>query len=226
MITRFGGDEFVVLQTGAAERSTPAAVARKLAGALDEAFEIDGYRLDIGASVGIAMASTDGTDVSELLKKADMALYAAKAEGGRAASFLRKRSGERRAGAPSLARDHAAIAYARRRDFPRRLRHRLFVDQLPAQIPVRQDQSRSILHARRRRRTRSIVKTIASLGAALNRKWSPRASTQRKKGTWSRSSAALRGRATTSLGQSTPTRSAPTCKPPKQRSAASPETAA
>jgi predicted signal transduction protein with EAL and GGDEF domain len=144
MITRFGGDEFVVLQTGAAERSTPAAVARKLAGALDEAFEIDGYRLDIGASVGIAMASTDGTDVSELLKKADMALYAAKAEGGRAASFLRKRSGERRAGAPSLDRDHAAIAYARRRGFPRRLLHRLFVDNYLRKFPfdkIKVDQS-------------------------------------------------------------------------------------
>jgi diguanylate cyclase (GGDEF)-like protein len=82
MITRFGGDEFVVLQTGARQRDTAAAVARKLAAALHEPFDIDGHRLDAGASIGISMAPTDGTDVSELLKKADMALYAAKSNGG------------------------------------------------------------------------------------------------------------------------------------------------
>ena len=48
---------------------------------LAEPFEIDGHRLDIGASIGIATAPFDGTDADQLLKKADMALYAAKREG-------------------------------------------------------------------------------------------------------------------------------------------------
>ncbi|MDB5809096.1 MAG: diguanylate cyclase/phosphodiesterase, partial [Betaproteobacteria bacterium] len=81
MITRFGGDEFVVMQI--AERQNDAkTMAQRLARALKEPFEIESHRIDIGASIGIAMAPHDGTDPDELLKKADMALYAAK-NGGR-----------------------------------------------------------------------------------------------------------------------------------------------
>jgi diguanylate cyclase (GGDEF)-like protein len=82
MITRFGGDEFVVLQTGAANRDAAGGLAERLANALSDPFEIEGHRIDVGASVGIAMAPADGADASELLKKADMALYAAKNAGG------------------------------------------------------------------------------------------------------------------------------------------------
>jgi diguanylate cyclase (GGDEF)-like protein len=81
MITRFGGDEFVVMQI--AERQNDAkTMAQRLARALKEPFEIESHRIDIGASIGIAMAPHDGIDPDELLKKADMALYAAK-NGGR-----------------------------------------------------------------------------------------------------------------------------------------------
>jgi diguanylate cyclase (GGDEF)-like protein len=82
MITRFGGDEFVVLQTGAAQRETAGALAERLVNVLSDPFDVDGHRIDIGASVGIAMAPADGNEASELLKKADMALYAAKNAGG------------------------------------------------------------------------------------------------------------------------------------------------
>jgi diguanylate cyclase (GGDEF)-like protein len=82
MITRFGGDEFVVLQTGTQRRQDAEGLALRLARTLKEPFEIDGHRIDIGASIGIAMAPIDGVDADELLKKADMALYAAKNDGG------------------------------------------------------------------------------------------------------------------------------------------------
>jgi diguanylate cyclase (GGDEF)-like protein len=82
MITRFGGDEFVVLQTITDRRQDADWLAQRLARTLNEPFEIDGHRIDIGASIGIAMAPTDGIDADELLKKADMALYAAKNSGG------------------------------------------------------------------------------------------------------------------------------------------------
>ena len=82
MITRFGGDEFVVLQTGTERRQDAEWLAQRLARTLKEPFEIDGHRMDIGASIGIAMAPNDGVDVDQLLKKADMALYAAKNGGG------------------------------------------------------------------------------------------------------------------------------------------------
>ncbi len=82
IITRFGGDEFVVLQTGTARRQDAQHLAQRLVRALRHPFEIDGHRIDIGASIGIAMAPADGVDADELLKKADMALYAAKNSGG------------------------------------------------------------------------------------------------------------------------------------------------
>ncbi|MDO9412544.1 MAG: EAL domain-containing protein [Pseudolabrys sp.] len=82
MITRFGGDEFVVLQTGTPNHDDAKALALRLAATLNDPFEIDGHRIDIGASIGVAMAPKDGTDADELLKKADMALYAAKKLGG------------------------------------------------------------------------------------------------------------------------------------------------
>jgi diguanylate cyclase (GGDEF)-like protein len=82
MITRFGGDEFVVLQTGTERYQDAKWLAERLARTLKNPFDIDGHRIDIGASIGIAMAPMDGIDADQLLKKADMALYAAKNGGG------------------------------------------------------------------------------------------------------------------------------------------------
>jgi diguanylate cyclase (GGDEF)-like protein len=82
MITRFGGDEFVVLQTGTERYQDAKWLAERLARTLKDPFDIDGHRIDIGASIGIAMAPMDGVDADQLLKKADMALYAAKNGGG------------------------------------------------------------------------------------------------------------------------------------------------
>ena len=56
--------------------------ALRLARTLKDPFDIDGHRIDIGASIGTAMAPMDGVDADRLLKKADMALYAAKNGGG------------------------------------------------------------------------------------------------------------------------------------------------
>jgi len=82
MITRFGGDEFVVLQIGTERYQDAKWLAERLARTLKNPFDIDGHRIDIGASIGIAMAPMDGVDADQLLKKADMALYAAKNGGG------------------------------------------------------------------------------------------------------------------------------------------------
>lgn len=57
-------------------------LAQRLARTLKDPFDIDGHRIDIGASIGTAMAPMDGVDADRLLKKADMALYAAKNGGG------------------------------------------------------------------------------------------------------------------------------------------------
>ncbi|GJD64165.1 putative bifunctional diguanylate cyclase/phosphodiesterase [Methylobacterium frigidaeris] len=79
-LARLGGDEFaVILQPTSRFR------AGRLAGRLIEAvgrdYEIDGKRVAVGLSIGVALAPTDGQDSEGLLRAADMALYRAKAEG-------------------------------------------------------------------------------------------------------------------------------------------------
>jgi diguanylate cyclase (GGDEF)-like protein len=88
MITRFGGDEFVILQTNTSRQQEAHAIAARIVKALKEPFHIAGHRIDVGASIGIAMAPHDGVDADELIKKADMALYAAKSSGGGSHRFF------------------------------------------------------------------------------------------------------------------------------------------
>lgn len=79
-VARMGGDEFcVLLQGGAAASATE--VAEALIERLDEPFTIEGHFLRAGASIGIAYAPDDGLVADDLLKHADLALYAAKAAG-------------------------------------------------------------------------------------------------------------------------------------------------
>jgi diguanylate cyclase (GGDEF)-like protein len=82
VIARVGGDEFVVLQNIEHGREEAMRLAQLLATTLTDPFRIHGHRIDIGASIGIAVAPADGIDADQLLKKADMALYAAKNDGG------------------------------------------------------------------------------------------------------------------------------------------------
>ncbi len=82
MIARFGGDEFVILQSTPSRRQDSGRLARRLVKALSVPFDVEGHRIDIGASIGIAIAPQDGVDADELIKNADMALYAAKGNGG------------------------------------------------------------------------------------------------------------------------------------------------
>jgi diguanylate cyclase (GGDEF)-like protein len=93
MITRFGGDEFVVLQVGTERYQDAKWLAQRLARTLKDPFDIDGHRIDIGASIGIAMAPMDGVDADQLLKKADMALYARQERWRGRSPVLRPRNG-------------------------------------------------------------------------------------------------------------------------------------
>ena len=78
---RLGGDEFAVLQAGAGQPEAAGALARRLVEALSAPYEVLGHQVVVGASVGVALAPGDGGDPDELLKRADMALYRAKADG-------------------------------------------------------------------------------------------------------------------------------------------------
>jgi diguanylate cyclase (GGDEF)-like protein len=92
-IARLGGDEFAIVQ----RTSNPANsihLARKIFDAVNTHFELDGHRVSIGVSIGIAIAPDDGNDPDQLLKNADVALYSAK-KGGRGAYRLFEQEMER-----------------------------------------------------------------------------------------------------------------------------------
>mgnify|MGYP005810175557 CR=1 FL=1 len=83
MIARLGGDEFAVVLTDARTSEAAATFAQRIIDILCEPFLIDGRKLTVGVSVGIAMAPKDGRSADQLFKKADIALYRAKANGRR-----------------------------------------------------------------------------------------------------------------------------------------------
>ncbi|MDE2595538.1 MAG: EAL domain-containing protein [Sphingomonadales bacterium] len=81
-VGRLGGDEFQVILPGRNSRDDLAALALRVIENLSQPYSIDGHRVVIGASVGIAISPDDGNNSEELIRNADLALYAAK-DGGR-----------------------------------------------------------------------------------------------------------------------------------------------
>ena len=78
-IARLGGDEFGLLLPKVDPPGAAAQVARKVLKALkDEPLLVGGLTLDVGASIGIALFPEHGEDVDTLLRRADVAMYAAK----------------------------------------------------------------------------------------------------------------------------------------------------
>ncbi len=87
---RLAGDEFAVIQCHDDQPAEAERLAESLVHAFKEPFTIDGIDVFVGASVGIAVAPNDGNDGEQLMKAADIALYAAKNDGrGRARTFNR-----------------------------------------------------------------------------------------------------------------------------------------
>ncbi len=82
-VARLGGDEFVLLLPGLGNAEQALVLAGRVLETLEALFEIDGVRLEVGASLGIALYPEHGTDVDLLLQRADIALYAAKVDRGR-----------------------------------------------------------------------------------------------------------------------------------------------
>jgi diguanylate cyclase (GGDEF)-like protein len=82
VIARLGGDEFAIIRSGDQDPKAGAAeLAARICRVVAEPIDLDGHAVTVGASIGIA-APSEGTDKStDLLKMADLALYAAKASG-------------------------------------------------------------------------------------------------------------------------------------------------
>jgi diguanylate cyclase (GGDEF)-like protein len=87
-VARLGGDEFAILAAAEGDQQEAAiATANRLLEAVSAPYAFEGHRLDIATSIGIALAPEHGTDVDQLIKSADLALYKAKV-GGRNAYRL------------------------------------------------------------------------------------------------------------------------------------------
>ena len=88
LVARLGGDEFAIVQGSSTQSSDVSALATRLIEAVGAPYDLDGHQVIVGASVGIAVAPTDGEKPDILMKSADLALYRAKADGGGAFRFF------------------------------------------------------------------------------------------------------------------------------------------
>jgi diguanylate cyclase (GGDEF)-like protein/PAS domain S-box-containing protein len=86
-VARLGGDEFAILPEGPTDLVAAAAVAWKVQQACGAPFEICGELLHVASSIGIALYPDHGTNTSDLLRRADLAMYEAKRSGASHAVF-------------------------------------------------------------------------------------------------------------------------------------------
>ena len=80
-VARLGGDEFAVLQTEVASTADVEALCQRIIQAANHPFDLLGTSAFVGVSIGVAISPDAGVDRAELMRKADIALYRAKAEG-------------------------------------------------------------------------------------------------------------------------------------------------
>lgn len=81
VIARVGGDEFTVVLQELKKKEDIPAIAQKVLRAIADPVDVDGHRLYVTASIGVAVYPEDGADAETLLKNADNAMYRAKSEG-------------------------------------------------------------------------------------------------------------------------------------------------
>jgi diguanylate cyclase (GGDEF)-like protein/PAS domain S-box-containing protein len=87
-VARLGGDEFAVLFEDLGGEQEAAEVAARIVDALAQPICVEGAQVVVGASIGVAMCATAATSADELMRNADVAMYAAKRDGkGRFAFF-------------------------------------------------------------------------------------------------------------------------------------------
>ena len=82
LLARLAGDEFTIFFPEVSEVADAERIARRIALAISEPFELHGHSVDIGASVGVAICPEHGTTIETLMRAADIAMYRAKQQGG------------------------------------------------------------------------------------------------------------------------------------------------
>jgi diguanylate cyclase (GGDEF)-like protein len=86
-VARLGGDEFAVLQTRVSRNEDAVDMANRILEAVNKPWSHAGEQVTLSASIGITVHPTDGTDVQELLRNSDLAMYRAKHDGGKVFRF-------------------------------------------------------------------------------------------------------------------------------------------
>jgi diguanylate cyclase (GGDEF)-like protein len=102
LVARLGGDEFAIIQLDAPQPAASRALADRLVRMIAAPFEIAGHQVLVGATVGVVLSPDDGLDPDDLLKKADLALYDAKAAGRGTYSFFKPQMDEQAQGRRGL----------------------------------------------------------------------------------------------------------------------------
>ncbi len=87
VVSRLGGDEFIVVLSELAHNQDAARVANRILAELSRPFTLSGHEVIVSASIGIALYPADGKDAESLLKNADVAMYHAKNQGRNAYQF-------------------------------------------------------------------------------------------------------------------------------------------
>jgi diguanylate cyclase (GGDEF)-like protein len=87
-VARLGGDEFAIVQTAVKTPAEVTALVTQVFDAIREPYECLGHQLTTDASIGIALAPEHGVDLDQILKNADLAMYAAKTAGRRTYRFF------------------------------------------------------------------------------------------------------------------------------------------
>jgi diguanylate cyclase (GGDEF)-like protein/PAS domain S-box-containing protein len=80
-VSRYGGDEFIVVMEKIPDIKNPATLAQKLIDSFKKTININGNKLSISTSIGISLYPSDGSDTGTLIKNADTAMYLAKHKG-------------------------------------------------------------------------------------------------------------------------------------------------
>ena len=89
---RLGGDDFAIVQADAPQPGAAKSLAARRVRAMALPFEIGANQVCVGASVGVALSPEHGVTTDDLLKKSDLALYQAKANGrGNCVLFMPER---------------------------------------------------------------------------------------------------------------------------------------
>jgi diguanylate cyclase (GGDEF)-like protein len=105
LVARLSGDEFAIIQTSLERPDDAADLAMRVREAIHEPFDLNNHQVTVDISVGISIAPNDATELNELLKTADIALYEAKNTGRGTYCFYQEEMNERMQSRDKLERD-------------------------------------------------------------------------------------------------------------------------